>query len=266
MRRFQLTRLASFLPLALAGVVLLLPATAWSYVIWLKDGSRIEARDKPTVQGNKWIFVVTSGNTQSILAAEVDEKKTEEYNKLGLGDSYLLQDDKGKVLKQAPSSYKPSLSEYIKAKNKSELKAVSVAPEPAEKSGKAEKPAKAQAVAAAPSAPAGGMTIDSIITDAFLRACESAGVGRRTMTVSGGSMKLQAVADSEQQVFAAIGAAARGLKESRASGKPLEKVELVLATASGENAGRFQISPDDAEALLTGKISAARFFVANVVF
>lgn len=277
MRRFLTPRLSSLLPLALAVAALLLPSTALSYVIWLKDGNRVETRDKPTVQGNKWVFVISSGNTQSLLVSEIDERKTEEYNKLGLGNSYLLQDEKGKVLKQAPSSYKPSLSEYIKATKKSELKAVVVTPESAEKGEKAEKaekgakPSKAQAAAAAaaaaaPAAPAGGMTIDSIITDAFVKACESAGVSRRSMTVAGSSIKIQAVTDSEQAVFAAIGAAARGLKESRANGKALEKVELVLATASGENAGRFQISPDDAESLLTGKVSAARYFVANVVF
>jgi len=271
MRRFLTPRLASLLPLVLVGAALLLPSTAWSFVIWLKDGTRIETRDKPTLQGNKWVFVISSGNTQSLLVSEIDEKRTEEYNKLGLGNSYLLQDEKGRVLKNPPPSYKPSLSEYIKATKKSELKAVVVAPESAEKAEKGVRPAKgkaaaAAAAAAAPAVPAGGMTIDSIITDAFVKACESAGVSRRSMTVAGSSLKLQAVTDSEQAVFAAIGAAARGLKESRANGKPLEKVELVLATAGGENAGRFQISADDADSLLTGKVSAARYFVANVVF
>ena len=86
--------------------------------------------------------------------------------------------------------------------------------------------------------------------------------GRAAFLDEGGSGD----AIAAQQVFAAIGAAARGLKESRASGRSVDKVELFLASATGENAGKFKISPEDAEALLNGKVPAAKYFVANVIF
>ena len=37
-----------------------------------------------------------------------------------------------------------------------------------------------------------------------------------------------------------------------------------MATASGENDGKFLITPEDAEALLNGTTPPAKFFVANV--
>lgn len=242
---------------------------ASAYVIFLKDGSRIEAKEKPTLQGNKYVWVVSSGNRQSILAAEVDEKKTEEFNAQGLGDAYLLTEDKGKTLQQG-SSRKPTLSEYIKTNKKSELGgAAPQAAAPTEKSASplpavaaASKGAPAPAAAAA--APA--VQIDSVISEAFTRALEGAGVRGARVTPAGAGLRVQAITETEQQVFAAIGAAARGLKESRASGRPLDRVELFLASTSGESAGKFHISPEDAEALLNGKVSAAKYFVANVIF
>jgi hypothetical protein len=80
------------------------------------------------------------------------------------------------------------------------------------------------------------------------------------------ALRVQAVTDTEQQVFLALMASARGLKESRAAGKLLDKVEVVLATANGEAAARFDVSPDDADALLNGRISPAKYFVTRVIF
>ena len=253
---FRIPSGAAVLALALAA------GEASAFVIFLKDGSRIETKEKPTIQGNKWVFLISSGNRQSILSAEVDEKKTEEFNGMGLGDSILLSEEKGKTLQQG-SARKPTLSEYIKTTKKAELRAGSQpGPDPAEKGAVSlAAPPKAAAPAAGPA-----VQVDSVISEAFTRALEGAGVRGARVTPSGAGLKIQAIAETEGQVFAAIGAAARGLKESRASGRPLDKVELLLASATGENAGRFSISPDDAEALLNGKISAARYFVANVMF
>jgi hypothetical protein len=249
---------------ALAALVLV-AGEASAYVIFLKDGSRIEAREKPTAQGNKWVFVVPSGNRQSILASEIDEKKTEEFNKQGLGDSYLLSEEKGKTLQQG-SARKPTLSEYVKANKKSDLRGVPGAgAEPAEKSAGVP-PAGAGKATPAPASPGSAVQIDSVISEAFTRAFEGAGVRGARVTRAGAGLRVQAITENEQQVFAAIGAAARGLKESRASGRPVEKVELVLASTTGESAGKFNISPEDAEALLNGKVSAAKYFVANVIF
>jgi hypothetical protein len=263
-RFFRLSLGAALAALALAA------GEASAYVIFLKDGGRIEAKEKPEVRGTKWIFVISSGNTQSLPIAEIDEKRTEEFNKLGLGDAYLLSEEKGKTLQQG-SSRKPTLSEYIKTNKKAEIKAGSpVTPETGEKGEKGEKSLPTLAAqskqAAVTVAPASAVQLDSVISEAFTRALEGAGVRGARVTPAGAGLRIQAIAETEGQVFAAIGASARGLKESRASGRALDKVELFLASATGENAGRFHLTPADAEALLNGKISAAKYFVANVIF
>ena len=57
---------------------------------------------------------------------------------------------------------------------------------------------------------------------------------------------------------------ARGLKEARTAGRLVEQVELYMSTSAGENAGKFVISPENAEELLNGTVPPAKFFVANV--
>lgn len=255
-RRLALPSLVVLLSLALAG-----PAAA--YIILLKDGSRIVAKDKPVAQGKNYVFQTPLGARQSVPIDEVDQEKTEKANADGFGNAYVLGETPDG--KPAPvAGKKPSLSEYIKQNKKSEVKAGQGTPmeqsaAAAGASGKASSKAPKMGEETPPA-------LDTQVSDTFARALDASGVrGARLVPIPGG-VRVQAITDGEQQVFAALGAVARGLKESRASGKSVEKVDLYLATSSGETGGRFLMSPVDAESILNGTISVPRYFVANVIF
>ncbi len=80
---------------AVALVGLLSSTTAFAYQIILKDGSRITAKDKPTVKGKYWVYQTNLGSPQQIAADDVDLEKTEKYNAQGVGDAYTLDDAPG---------------------------------------------------------------------------------------------------------------------------------------------------------------------------
>lgn len=256
--------------LAAAAAALLVAGTAAAdYVIYTKDGARIVAREKPTVQGNRLLFRTPLGAPQSITTADVDEERTDKANKEGYGGAYLLSDGPEAKVIQSPADKKPSLSEYIR-QNKKIMKL----PGEAGQGTPAEAPAPAAgAPGAAPGAGVllkgaepGGSPLDLQATGTFMQAFEGVGLrGVRLGTVARG-VRLQVVTDTEQQVFGAIAAAARGLKESRALGRPIERLEIYFVTSGGENAGKFDMSPDDADAILNGKITPAKYFVAAVLF
>lgn len=276
--------------LAAAGSV---ATRAEAYVIYLKDGTRIISKEKPVVKGPVYIFKSTSGNNQMIPISEVDQAKTEAHAEGGYGDSYIVTDAPAQKAPEGTAGGQ-SLSDVIRSKRISirdsavpgrsspAEEIVPVRPTPAPAPVRAPLPAAsapsvASRVPAAGPAGAGGLekagqpaaanpNIDPQVNDAFTRALESAGIKRNQLVPAGGVLRIQAVTDSEQQVFAALGAVARGLKESRALGKSVEKAEIVLATSAAENAGRFLMTTEDADALLNGKISAAKYFVANVLF
>ena len=242
-------------------------ATA-TYMIYTKDGKRIEARDKPVVRGKRLVYVNPLGTPQSIALDEYDQEKSEKVNREGLGNAYALDTPTGsRSALPEPSEKKPSLSEYIKQHGRK-----IDAERPSTPEGeliKEMRPSASElraAARAAAAAEAPMIVMDPQITEAFMRALDGSSVKGVKLTQIPSGIRVQATTESEQQVLLALVACARGLKESRAAGKPIDKTELVFATSTGEAAARFDLSPNDADNLLNGRVTPARFFVSNVIF
>jgi hypothetical protein len=239
------------------------PADA-SYIIYTKEGARIEARDKPVVQGRRVIYLTPLGTSQTIALDEWDQERSEKANREGLGGAYVLDDPAGRRSSlPVPESKKPSLSEYIKEHGRNPD---ADRPEPKTGTLVSERETRAPRAAANKQAEVSPVVLDPVISDAFMRALDGSNVKGVKLGNLPSALRVQAVTDNEQQVFLALMASARGLKEARAAGKPLEKVDVVLATAAGESAAHFEISPDDADALLNGRISPSKYFVTRVIF
>lgn len=252
-------RTLSLAGLALAGAFLL-ALEAPAYLIILKDGTRIEAAAKPVASGRNYLFHDKLGAQKMIAISEVDPARTEAANKENYRDAYILGDPEPMKKETASTAKAPSLSEYIRQNRKAQIEAPPVS-SPAIPG---EAPSAARGAERA-EAPASTNVLDPIVQDAFLRAFQTAAVrGTRLTQLGGGALRVQAVTDSETIVFGALVGAARGLKEARTAGRLVEKVELYMSTSAGENAGKFLITPEDAETLLNGTLSPARFFVANV--
>lgn len=254
-------------PILLLAAALGLAGTASAtYIIYTKDGKRIEARDKPVPQGKRLVYTNPLGTQQSIAADEFDAERSEKANREGLGNAYVLDDPGGsRSTLPEPSQKKPSLSDYIRQHGRK-----IDAERPAEREGELvrERPSggEGRAVGRAGASEAPTLVMDPQITEAFMRALDGSSVkGVKLVQIPSG-IRVQATTDSEQQVLLGLVACARGLKESRAAGKPLDKAEVVFATSGGDAAARFDLSPNDADSLLNGRVTPARFFVQNVIF
>ncbi len=255
--------LSRFLPAAAfaAAILTALPADA-TYVIYTRDGARIEAREKPIVQGRRLLYLTPLGTSQTLALDEWDQQRSEKANREGFGGAYVLDDPNGNTSTLPnPEAKKPSLSDYIK---KNGRKLDSDRPEP--RVGELVTERETHPRASARTIEAAPVVLDPVISDAFMRALDGSNVKGVKLGGLPSALRVAAVTDNEQQVFLALMASARGLKESRAAGKPLEKVEVVLATATGETAAKFDVTPDDADALLNGRISPAKYFVTRVIF
>jgi hypothetical protein len=256
------TLLLSAAALALA-VLSAIPANA-TYVIYTRDGARIEAREKPVVQGRRVVYLTPLGTSQTIALDEWDQARSEKANREGFGGAYVLDDPSGSGNTSTlpnPEAKKASLSDYIKKHGR---QPDPNRPEP--RVGELVTERETRAPRASKVAEVAPVVLDPVVSDAFMRALDGSNVKGVKLGSLPSALRVQAVTDSEQQVFLALMASARGLKEARAAGKPLEKVEVVLATAGGESAARFDVTPDDADALLNGRISPAKYFVTRVIF
>ena len=260
----SLSARTSLLPAAALVLAALsaVPAAA-SYVIYTKDGHRIEAREKPVIQGRRVIYVTPLGTSQTISVDEWDQERSEKANREGLGGAYVLDDPGGRTSAlTTPENKKASLSDYIR-KHGRNPDADRPEPRPGMVSEREQRAPRSPAGKAAEAPP---VVLDPVISDAFMRALDGSNVKGVKLGNLPSALRVQAVTDNEQQVFLALMASARGLKEARAAGKPLEKVEVLLATANGETAAHFDVSPDDADALLNGRISPSKYFVTRVIF
>ncbi len=251
-----------------AGLAIGLAAPASAYVVVLKGGKRHTAIDKPEERDGKWIFVVTGSKQRyEVAIADVDVEKTKEANSAGAGDAYVLGDGQGKTLPvlRQPDTQRPSLNDRIQALGIKKTPA-------AESTGSTSKDTAATHTASKTGKPGSrkeepaSTTLDSTISDVFARALSSSNIQGANMSSVPGGVKVTATASNEQQVFAALGAVARGLKEARSGGKSVDKVELTLSDDRGQPAGKFLMSPDDAEGLLNGNVSAAKYFMGSVIF
>ena len=258
-------------PNARAAALVLALALGWAgtatatYVIYTKDGKRIEAQEKPVVKGKRLTFLTPLGSPQSIAIDEFDQERSDKVNKEGLGNAYPLDDPNGsRSSLPNPEAKKPSLSEYIKQHGKKDMDST----RPDAKQGELVKPMRSEgerAVRAAVAEPP-VIVMDPQITEAFMRAMDGSSVKGVKLTQIPSGVRVTATTETEQQVFLALVACARGLKESRAAGKPLDKAEVAFTTSTGETAARFDLSPNDADNLLTGRVTPSRFFVSSVIF
>ncbi len=259
-------RTLSLAGLALAGALLVAPS-APAYLIILKDGTRIEAAEKPVEQGRNYLFNDKLGARKMIAIAEVDPAKTEAANKENYRDAYIL-GDPAPMKKESDEGVKaPSLSEFIRQTKRSDIPAPRptspVSPDDPSMPQGTERSARRGSERSMNPVP--GNVLDPLVQDAFLRAYQSASVrGARITQAGAGTIRVQAVTDGEAVVFGALVGTARGLKEARTAGRLVEQVELFMATSAGENAGKFVITPEAADSLLNGTVPPARFFVANV--
>lgn len=221
---------------------------ALAYNVKLKDGSIIFARSKYDVKGDKAIITLQNGTVTQIDLAKIDIPGTEQYNKENPGNVIALVQSESKeitvpIMKPPPT---PSLQEMIRKRK------TSFGAPPAKSSEKAE-------------AGAGSWEpVDSTIETSFRRILDGAAITQYRLTNYRGRLRLLATVNSEEAAFSMLSASARALADLLEKGKPTT-VGIVLTTASGDSAGSFEMSSEEARQLVNGNLSVADYFVKNVI-
>jgi hypothetical protein len=224
-------------------------SAALAYNIKLKDGSIIFARSRYEVKGTKAIITLQNGTVTQIDLSTIDVEGTEQYNKDNPGNVIALTEGKPRevtvsVLKPPPTV---SLQDVIRQR-KTRLNAP---------------PAKT-----AEGSEAGTGTswqpVEPSVEAAFRKVLDGAAITQYRLTAYRGKLRLLATANSEEAVFNMLSAAARSLTDLQDKGKPAV-VDILLTTSSGDPAGSFEMSSEQARQLVNGSVSVADFFVKKVI-
>jgi hypothetical protein len=247
--------------LVLLCSVLLVAAVVYSaaagYVVILKNGTKIRAREAMQIDGDNAIITLVTGTVTSIDLSQVDLVATERYNQLGFGNALILEElsTEGDQPRPTPTP-KLSLGSYasIDARNQAVLGS-SLQPTPT---------------------PTPGIRLqttpyhDPRVTEAFNQVFDDRHfyLFRTSTGTHPDYLFIQAVTDSQDQVFEALNTVTEAysiIHRVHPEGTPLA-VELEMVDSSGKPAGTFRITLEQAERLRSGETSVEKFYVQHVIF
>jgi hypothetical protein len=252
--------------LAAAALLCLAAAPLLAYTIYLKDGSKLVARDKHRIVGDQAIIVLPNGTQTSIAASEIDVARTEQANRVNYGTAVEIEGGRtGEVQAPAPVKERPKLQDLIASRR-------GLPPEP--------QPRRAAETtgAAPPSRTSGGHTDLATLPRAQLDRMGLAadlqtafrGRGVEEVTVYRGTAPdrplVEITTNSEAAIFRALEASAAVLLEQRQRGVRLGGLELLMMSSARERAGQFTLTPELASELADDRVEASAFFVRHVQF
>jgi hypothetical protein len=230
----------------LAVTFLLVSPTLLAYNIILKNGSILFAREKYFVKGNKAIITLQNGTVVSYDLEQIDIPATEKYNKENPGNVIAIETGDAKSLPVTAASPPPTttLQDIIRKRK------MSLGAPPAKSAGE-------------PSA-SSFQAVDPTVDQAFHKILDGASIMQYRLTTYRGKVRLLATANTEEAVFNVLAASARALSDLSNRGRQL-RVDIVLTTSSGDPAGSFDMDSEQARQLVNGNITAADYFIKNVI-
>jgi hypothetical protein len=267
MRCLRVSRPALLLLLALlAGASLLLAKAA--YTIVLKDGSTLIAKEKYRVENGRAIITLIGGTQTFVAVDKIDVQKTEQINRLGLGNGVLVpgspqdvgtvpaQPRKDQTLADLIHKQGAGPREVPGAKRQKEQPAT----------GKLQKTkAGFNDLSNFPRRPYPHADVTAQLQQ-FFHTQGFDGVEIWEGTQSDRPL-LEIPASSEGTVFKALSTAANGLLQIRtAFPNQVSAFEVLLSTTARERAGQFVLTPEMATDLVSKKVEVTAFFVKNVQF
>jgi hypothetical protein len=260
-------RVAVTLGLGLAALLLCAGPLA-AYTIYLKDGSRIVARDKYEVVDGRAYITLPSGTRTVIDAAEIDVPRTEKANEINLGTAMVLEDGavKEPTKREAPQERK-TLADLIAHREGAppELPGHRRAAPVHEPEAFVRTGSGWIDLLSVPRRPFSALEISSALVQLFR------GHGIDQIEVYQGTQAgrplLDVTTNSEAAVFRAVAVSASALVHlrDRYPGKA-EALELVMTTPARERAGQFVIDPEMARGLLAKEVDLQTFYLAHLQF
>jgi hypothetical protein len=244
------------------------PLLAGGYTIYLKDGSRLVAKNKYRIENGRAIITLPNGTQTFVAASQIDVRRTDEANKDGYGGAV--------VLPGTPQDVGAAPAEPPKDKTLADLIASrTAAPRelPGSRRDKAE-PAPGRLG----KTKAGYLDFATVarkplahpdLTAELQQFFHSQGTDEVEMYqgTRADQPLLEITTNSEASVFKALNTAANALLRIRdLHPDQVSAFELLLTTPGRERAGQFVLTPEMAADLVSRKVEVGTFFVRHVQF
>jgi hypothetical protein len=211
------------------------------YTVVLRDGTTYKAKEKWKVVNGQALISLESGTQISLDPRMIDIERTEQANRLGLGDAKLIKVEERTA--DAPRQQQQPLGSVTTLRRDTASTSSTSSPR--------QQPATSETLV-------GKDTLSK-----FQRAYNNVGLFGATVTPSeGATLTVTVTANTEDEVFKAISATA--FLMSRLD--DVETVHLLMATLTGGAAGKFEMTRGDAKAISDKHLSWQSYYVQKVIF
>jgi hypothetical protein len=260
-------RTSRYLGLALLGLLASAAFAASGYLVYLKDGHTIAAKEKYKVDKGKAIITLLNGTQSFIPLDQVDVARTDEANRDGYGNAVVLPGSPKDVGPAARAPKDRTLGDLIKSHEAApRALATTRRDKNASMPGRMVKTrAGFNDLATLPQKPYPNAEVATELQQSFhSQGLEEVEIFEGTQ---GDRPLLAITTNSEGSVFKALSASANALLRvrDRFPGK-VGALELLLTMPSRERAGQFVLTPEQAAELAAKKTDLSAFFVHNVQF
>jgi hypothetical protein len=240
-----------------------LAAPVSAYTIYLKDGSRILARQKYTVEGDRAIITLESGTETFLAFGEIDVQRTEEANLTDIGNALIFED--GKFVERTETETSAADRETVTDLIDRGAAAMRPAAPDLTAGAVARPPVSAMTeIELAQRQPLADSDLAAALAEAFSeRGIEGAAIFQGTER---SRPLVELIADSEASVFHGLEVAADVLLTVRLHHAGCNMMELLVRTADQQRAGEFALTLEMAESIRAQEVEMSAFFIRHVRF
>ena len=247
--------------LSLLLVLLLAAAPLAAYTIYLKDGSRLIAREKYTLEGDRALILLQNGTQTFLDAAEIDVPRTDAANQNNYGTALVLKDGELTEGTAEPEKRQERLGDLIGRREVGPQ----TRPQVRRPTPQRQYTGNVQDLFSAQRLPFRNLDLAEEIQGVFM----AQGVPGLQLAqgTAGDRVLLEITTDSEAAVFRALKVSADALLHVRTrTAAPISAFEIVLVTSNRGRGGQFLMDPSLASQLADGEIELSAFYVQNVLF
>ncbi len=250
------------------ALIVLVSTPLVAYTVYLKDGSKLLARTKYEIRGDKAIITLQNGTQTFIEASEIDMSRSDRENQVDYGVAIVLEDGEFQQRKATKKSPKEETLVGLARRTRTTAGRLRSNQEQKGLSGPQAIPqtlAGNDDLYALSRTPYRNLNVADEIRSIFM-AQHLEGVSLNQGTSA--DRPLAAVtANSEGSVFHCLKTAATALLQtSQNYPDDIRALELILSTTSQQRAGQFVLTPELAAELLAKDTEISTFFVEHVQF
>lgn len=225
-----------------------------TYVVVLKDGSRVVAREKYEVKGQSAVVRLKNGALTSIPLSYIDMAATERINAMKLGDAVAFEALDGEPIVRPTATPTPSVADLGRIR---------------------EGVATAEGEAALPTPTPGIILQSESYRDPRVDRAFQEGLERYKLYLyrtSRGTkpefLFIEVQVSGQAEVYRSLQAVTTTyhLLTLSAPDRAPEQVEIQMLNEARKEAGLFRINGTEAAELATGKVSAEDFYLKHVIF